>query len=567
MGFSRGKFREIHCRARDFPHRPMGKSPLKPAMVSDIIKWDGSVSARLKMTPRPGASGHGMEEMWVFPLNKRLEERLLALERLLPAMVFVFCVAQPLLDVAGYWQGQLGVKTMVTTLIRFGFFGGAALLGFLLTERRWVYWLTAGVLGLFAAVRSLALMEAGYSFPVEDLMNLFELYMLPVYTLAFCTFTRRNPRVVRAVAFGFGVDLAIVAAVMVLSRLTGTDPYTYPNKQLGVQGWFLYGNPQSAILSMVAPVAMGWALEKWQDKVLLPAAVALLGELALYFLGTRLSTMAMVASGMGLAVCLLLIDRSRWRQSAAIGLVTVVMAALIPFSPMVENQSRQAENFDAKQAAFDAIAMADDETADAQTKHDRLVEAYRLYVPGLVTRFGGERTLEAYGYTTDVDVVGARRTMRLTFCRLLQEDSPASAKWFGMDVTRMKVEGIDLNWTTGEREYMVTSFDPENDFHAVYYLYGGVGLALVLMAVGYFALGALFAMFRDFKRHFTVTFAALAIGCCCALAHCVFTASILRFSNSTAYFALLLACVWSLSRRERSAKRMRGLFGRKGEKG
>lgn len=492
-------------------------------------------------------------------LNNKMEHMKQELTRLLPALVFVFCLLQPLLDVAGFWQGQLGVKTMITTLIRFGCFGGAALLGFVLVERKWIYFAMAGGLAVFAGVRSWALLEAGYTFPMEDLMNLFELYMLPVYTLAFCTFARRNPRVVRAAAFGFAVDLGIVIAVMILSRLTGTDPYTYPNKQLGVQGWFLYGNPQSAILSMLVPVAMGWALEKWQDRAMTAGLAALAGELALFCLGTRLSCMAMVASGLGLAVCLLFIDRSRWRQSVAVGLVTVVMTCLIPFSPMVENQSRQAENFELKQQAFDEIAMVDDETADEQTRQDRLVEAYKLYVPGLVTRFGGEKTLEAYGHTTNVDVVGARRTMRLTFCSLLQEESPASARWFGMDVTRMKVEGVDLNWSTGQREYMVTSFDPENDFHAVYYLYGMVGLALVLGFFAYFAGDALLAMFRDFKVHFSVTFAAFAISCCCAVAHCVFTASILRFSNSTAYLAVLLACIWSLSLRERSAKRMNGI--------
>lgn len=538
----------------------MGKYLLKKELFSDILNW-GALSMALPRTkPAPVRKKIRLPELRNVgvSLKSKFENRKQELIRFLPGMVFVFCILQPLLDVAGYWQGELGVKTVITTLIRFGCFGGAALIGFVLTDRKWIYWAAAGVMALFAGVRSWALLEAGYSFPMEDLMNLFELYMLPVYTLAFCTFALKNPRVVRAIAAGFAADLAIVAAVMVLSRLTGTDPYTYPNKQLGVQGWFLYGNPQSAILSMLVPVSMGWALEKWQKKVLPVAAVVLVGELALYFLGTRLSCMAMVASGVGMAVCLLFIDGQRWRQSAAIGLVTVVLTCLIPFSPMVENQSRQADNFDLKQQAFDEIAMTEDETADEQTRIQRLVEAYELYVPGLVTRFGGERTLQAYNYSTDVDVVGARRTMRLTFCRLLREDSPESAKWFGMDITRMKVEGVDLNWSTGEREYMVTSFDPENDFHAVYYLYGGVGLALILVFFLHFAGSALYAMFRDFRRHFTVTFAALAISCCCAVAHCVFTASILRFSNSTAYLALLLGGLWSLSRRERSAKRMMG---------
>lgn len=480
-------------------------------------------------------------------MERKLELGTQKLIRLLPVLVFIFCLSLPILDVAGFWQGKLGVKTALTTLIRLGCFAVAALLGFFLSDRKWVYWLTAGVMALFTVARSFALAQAGSAFSGEDLRNLFTFFMLPVYTLTICTFTMKNRKVVKAVFAGFAADLAIIAAVMALSRLTGTDPYTYPNKQLGVQGWFLYGNPQSAVLSMIVPVSMGWALEKWQKKVLPVCAVTLLGELCLYFLGTRLSAMAMAAAGLGLAVCLLLIDRKRWRQSLGMGLITVGMIALLPMSPMVENQTRQAENFQAKQDAFDAVAMVEDETADGETKQERLVEAYKLYVPGLVTRFGGEKTLEAFHYTTDVNVLASRRAMRLTYCRMLQAESPASAKWLGMDITRMKVEGVDLNWATGEREYMVTSFDPENDFHAVYYLYGLVGLGLIVAFFAYFVLTALAALARNWKGRFTAVFAALAITCCCGLAHCVFTASILRFGNSLPYFALALGAIWCCS--------------------
>lgn len=546
-------------RCKGFSLRRDENSPLKNGAYSDILNWDALSITRQRIT-----IGFRHRNRWagvrrnvgVF-LKNRYEQMREKLIGILPVLVFVFCVAQPLLDVAAYWQGQLAFRTPLTTLLRFGGFAGAVGIGFLVSDRKWAYFALAGILGAFAVARSMALMQFGYSFPTEDLMNLIQFYMLPIYTLAFCSITRKNPRAIRAVCAGFFTDLVIVGAVMILSRLTGTDPYTYPNKELGVQGWFLMGNPQSAILSMLVPVSMGWALTKWEDKVLPVAAVALAGELALYFLATRLSCMAMAACGIGVAVCLLMIDRKRWRQSAAIGLVTVVMIALLPVGPMVENQSRQADNYDLKQAAFDEIAMPDDVTADEQTRNDRLVEAYKLYVPGLVTKFGGERTLKAYNYSTNVDVMANRRNMRLTYCRLLLEDSPESARWFGMDITRMKVAGIDLNWRTGEYEEMVTNFDPENDFHAVYYLYGTVGLAMVAAFFVYLGGGALFAMFRDFKRHFTVTFAALAIGCCCALAHIVFTASTLRFINTQAYLAPLLAAMWSLSRRELSAKRMR----------
>ncbi len=473
---------------------------------------------------------------------------------LLPMMVFVFCLMQPILDVAGFWQGKLAYKSTFTTLLRMGSFLAAAAVGFLLSERKWVYCLTAAVMAAFAAIRSAALMQAGKLYSGEDLFNLAKIYMLVIYTLAFCTFLRKNSRVFQAIRLGFTGNLAIIAAVMLLSRITGTDPYTYPNKQLGVQGWFLYGNPQSAVLSMLVPVAMGWALEKWKNNVIPAAAVTMIGEGALLLLGTRLSCAAMAASGAGLAVSLLLVDRRRWRQSAAVAAVTLVLAALIPVSPMVRNQQRVSESFARKQQAFDEAAEAAGSGGETEKKQ-RLIEAYNLYVPGIVKRFGGEKALEAYDFSTDVNRVANRRIMRLTFCRLLQEESPASAKWFGMDVTRMKVQGVDLNWRTGEREEMVTSFDPENDFHGIYYLYGAVGLILIMVFFFCFAQRSLRAMIFCFKGVYTLEFAAAAIACCADLAHCVFTASTLRYINASVYLAMILAVLWELSGKALSQNR------------
>lgn len=488
-------------------------------------------------------------------VNQKMTVRKEKLTRRLPVLVLVFCLMQPLLDVAGFWQGRLEYKSVVTTLLRMGSFLAVAGIGFFLSDRKRYYFLTAGAMAAFAGARSLALMQAGNPFSGEDLFNLVKVYMLIVYTLAFCTFLRRNGRVLRSILTGFACNLAIVAVVMLLSRLTGTDPYTYPNKQIGVQGWFLYGNPQSAVLSMLVPVAIGWALGKWPGRVLPVALTAIVGEGALFLLGTRLSCAAFVAAGIGMAVSILLVDRSRWRQAAALGAVTLLLTAMIPVSPMVRNQQRVSESFDRKQQAFDELARVEEPGTEAE-KQQRLVEAYRLYVPGIVKCFGGEKTLEAYDFSTDVDRVANRRTMRLTFCRLLQEDSPASAKWFGMDVTRMKVQGVDLNWTTGQREEMVTSFDPENDFHAIYYLYGTVGLALIIAFFAFFTARGMFAMIRDFKTYYTLDFAAVAIACCTDLAHCIFTASTLRYINVSVYLAMVLAALWHLSRKVLSAKRM-----------
>ena len=217
---------------------------------------------------------------------------------------------------------------------------------------------------------------------------------------------------------------------------------------------------------------------------------------------------------------------------------------MVPLSPMAKNLKASQTIQQKKQSAFDELA------------EESLVKAYELYIPGTITRFGGERTLEAYEYTRDVSELANWRKMRLTFCQLLLEDSPESAKWVGMSVTRMREKVLMMNQKTWEKEIQWLYFDPENDFHGIYYVCGAVGLAMMIVFICFFLFRSLFAMFRDFKRYFTLAFAAMAISCCTSLAHCYFTASVLRFNSAGVYFAMALASMWFLSRRERSAKRM-----------
>ncbi len=484
--------------------------------------------------------------------NSKIRQNLI---RYLPVMVFIYCVCQPLMDVATYWQEYLQITNTLTVVLRMGLLCGSVVLGFILSDRKRYYWLTALILGGFLVGHIWSCIQAGYNQPFGDLSNMIRIYFLPLTTLCFCTFLRQNGRVVRAIREGLMVNLGIIIIVMILSRLTGTDPYTYPNKALGVRGWFYFANTQSAIMAMIVPVAIGWALMKWEKQVLPVVVVSMLSLGALFALGTRLAFFSFVAAGMGMAVCLVLIDRKRWRQSVAIGVVTVAFAVMLPISPMVRNQKAVAVNFEIKQSAFDeAAAVADNATE--QERKEALGHAYQLFLPGLISRFGEERTLQAYNYSEDVDVVGSQRLMRLTFCRLLLQDSPESAKWFGVSRSRMSEKALHTDVLTGETKEQVVWYDPENDFHAIFYLCGGIGLAMMLAFIGFFAAQALLAMARDFKHQFTVDFAALSIGACCAVAHCYFTASILRFNSASVYLAIILAALWDLSRRERSAKRM-----------
>lgn len=490
----------------------------------------------------------------------------------LPLLVVLFCCVQPILDVLGYWQDALKIPNVLTLLLRMLLLAATVLTGYCLSDRKRYYWAAVGVLGVLALGHIFACVQAGYKSPIEDMMNQIRIYFLPMMTLCFITFLRRNEKVLGAIKLGFALTMGIFLGIMLLSRLTGTDPYTYPTKKIGVLGWFLWTNPQSAILSMLMPLTVAWALGRWKTKVLPVLAVTAIAEFALYILAPRLAYASLVAIGVGLCICMLLAEgKKRLRQAVAIFLCTAVFAALYPVSPTHRNQVLIYEVAEGKQQQIDAILEETEATKPTEpgettgtepteprlpTKEEVRSEAYRdklyriywAYVHGLIEQFGFDRTVQAYDYSIDTEQLANDRMKKLTFCKLLLEDSPASSKWFGLDVTRTIVPDIvlrDGEWVDGFAVY-----DVENDFHGIYYLCGIVGLVLMIAFLLWFALRVLVGMCRNFRAVFTIDLAAFCAAYCTAMLHCYFTASILRRNNSSVYLAMVLAGMWYLTRRE-----------------
>ena len=54
----------------------------------------------------------------------------------LPLLVVLFCCIQPVLDVLGYWQDELGIPNVLTLTLRMLLLAGTVLAGFLLSDRK-----------------------------------------------------------------------------------------------------------------------------------------------------------------------------------------------------------------------------------------------------------------------------------------------------------------------------------------------------------------------------------------------------------------------------------------------
>ena len=464
----------------------------------------------------------------------------------LPALLTALCVLQPCLDVLSYWVNATGTTNEWTSLLRLAMLALLAAGGFVLSPRKKDYCLLAGVLLVLTVGHVLACAQSGYDDPWKDLANMLRIYQLPILTVAFVTLFRQEPNCVKAVGKGFALCILLIAGVELISVVTGTNPYSYPNKSVGILGWFYFANSQSAVLSMLVPIAIAWTMERFGKKPWAVLCVTAVGFAVLYGLATRLAYAALVGVGVGLTVSVLLVRKLKsttCRGAALIlALCTVVCLAGYTVSPMSENARLVAQNRVLKMEDIQRRIQRDEAAALAaglsgtQLKEARLQSAYEEYLPGVTGRFGISRTAELYEYSENVDVIADMRLQRLNFCKLLLEDSPAAAFWFGLEREDISQDGV--------------TYDVENDFHGIFYLCGAVGLALMLAFFAVFLLRIVLALVRDFRGVFTLEAAGYGLALICGLAHAYFTAGVLRRPNVTMYLALLLAAIWELTRKK-----------------
>ena len=491
----------------------------------------------------------------------------------LPKIVLILCVLQPLLDVAGFWQAKLGVSNTVTMLIRMLLLAGTILLGFLLTDRKRYYLIAAALMLALTAGHILACMgnPGGYRKPVLDLINLVRIYFLPLMTICFITFLRQNEAVFPALQKGLAADILLIALVQLLSTLTGTDPHTYSVDQTGILGWFMWTNSQSAILAMLTPITIVWALLKWKDRILPAALMTVVSEATLYVLAPRLAYASLICSGFGVFACILLINRKLWKQGVAIALITCLFIAAYPLSPtskrLSSNQERAEQTIEKIKEEGIVIpqetALPTDEQGEVEKDAkpvvvldektaDSLEAIYRSQdiIWSMVDRFGRDRVFQIYHYTLDPTILANTRQMKINFCTLLMRESAAMSHLFGLNLADMTYQRQGPHG-----EPVTDNYDVENDFHGVYFLTGYCGLGLMILFLLWFGLRALIAVLRKPKVYFNLSLASFAMAYVLGIIHAYFTASVLRRNNASIYLAIVLACVWYCSRRSLAEKK------------
>ncbi len=455
----------------------------------------------------------------------------------LPLFLLVLFIIQPVMDVLSYWLTECGVSNTVSLLLRFFVLFGTGALGFVLSRHKKIYLLFGGIVLIFAVLHGWACMSAGYEGwqnPVYDLTNYIRVVQIPLFTMCFITFLRETGEEgYQTIERGFAINFGLIVLVEILSTVTGTDPHTYANKQIGVLGWFSTTNAQSAILCAIVPVVLMQCMRKTKPVYLLAGMVVGFG--VLYLFATRLSYFAIFITAAGMIVVMLLSRAWNSRIAAILLLGAVVCGAGFTVSPMYANRIAQKNVAEEKQLEADAMihdAEKQYHTTAEQSPEQCLTPLYQEYLGEMMDRFGAERVMQTYGYTTDVSELKDARRMKIIYCTYLMEDAGTAVKLFGLELQ-------DMVWEN-------RTFDVENDFHGIYYLYGTVGMALFIVFLLYFVVLALRALLRDFKKYMTWEAGAFGVSLCLLLLHVYCTAGVLRRPNASFYLSVVLAVIYYL---------------------
>ena len=490
----------------------------------------------------------------------------------LPLLVMILFVLQPLMDVLSFWMAKLQMSNLLTLALRMLVLAVMVLTGFWLSGRQKIYVIAAVICAIVGLGHMAASWNQGYLNVVSDLSNYIRVLQLPLTTLCLITALREHEKSYGAMQKAFVINMLIILLVQILAVVTGTEPHTYTDGA-GLIGWFSNTNTQSAIVTMVAPAAVVRLYRKKGLKC--PWLwIVLIGSCgSMYFLGTRLAYLGIVAVCFGLGCSMLLIRIRDWKKACVFLLVGVIFIGLMPFAPMTGHRADYNQQMADKQGWLDS-ALADPDrapttspepittlepeatppeetpepsgqrpvyydealvaslTTEQRAKIEELTPNYNHYVGDLVAIFGVERTIVMFDFTTDITTMTNVRTKKLLVAEALMEDAPLLSKLFGLELAR---------FTIGKYIY-----DVENDFHGIYYLYGAVGLAALLLFLGYFLFLIVKYLIKNFRRYFTLDAAGWGIALVMGLVHSYFTAGVLRRPSASFYLAAILAAVYYL---------------------
>ena len=463
--------------------------------------------------------------------------------------LWLLIAAQPVLDAIAYFN-QNSVATV----------SGYIRLALMLVLPVWVLFTAKNKKGFLLGMAAIAVysllhiangFRVGYISPYFDVSYLVKVLQAPVLAICF-VYLIRDEKTARQGFRGLLTAAALIGLFLILALLTGTGNVTY-GVGLGYSGWVIDSNrTANSIILVTLAVFCAMAAVKSKNKlvtlvipVLITVCFLTNGTKACYF-----SLFGIFAAFTAYLCMESLVFREKLRWFTVIVLVFLMIFAVViyPYTPRYRVNAgigRDAKMGEIEEAClakgYDISQMSPEErfeNPEVRAVFERFYWKYMGWLPDIFDRFGMERVLKHYNMSTDVAKLIDTRTTKISYSTLIWEDQDLLTHILGFEVSQVGFDG---------------TYDLENDWPALYFYYGYLGLALYVALLLIFLLRVARKLGRDFRGSLTTENVALLLCLFLQLGLAQFSGALMRRPNVSIYLALVLGLIWFQTGREEKA--------------
>jgi len=457
--------------------------------------------------------------------------------------LLVLILIQPVLDILAFWtknpDGTIAGYVRLLVMLALPVY-----LLFTLKKKR-SFILSMAAIALICALHIANCMRIGYVSMSFDISYAAKTAQMPILTVCFVHCIRDEQT--RDQAYWGLLFAAIISGLALgLSWITGTANVTY-GAGLGISGWVIDDNrcANSAIVVVLAAFSVFCSVKS--EKILLNILVPAIVLLVLLSNGTKACYFGVYVIFLGFAAFMLaerIIKGRKINKAAFISLLAFSILAVIvtPETAMYKVRYSQVSFAEENQGIVEAELEALGYDFKSLTNEDKLndpvvLKVYEDYyrkmfwvvMPDMFDRFSIEEILTEFDFTTDAETLINTRRIKMAYASLMWSRSDTLTKLFGIDVSDI---------------WLSASCDLENDWPAIHYYYGHLGILAYVALILYFAFIILRRLFKNFKTAFTTDNMILLICFALFVGLAQFSGSVLRRPNVSFYMALVMGLIY-----------------------
>lgn len=457
--------------------------------------------------------------------------------------IAVVIVLQPLLDVLAYWtQNESGTAAGYIRLFLMFVISAYVVLKYKSLDCIKAICIIAVV--FLAHIINCG--RVGYVSPIKDFIYIAKVIYMPILAICFSCAVNRDD-MAEEIIKGLMISAALEALIIIVSGLTDTYVPTYTIEKLGISGWVIDDNRccHSDIISSLAVFSVFFFLEKssfWSYFVFISVFAVLISN------GTTACYVTLLAVTAGFPAFILIrslickekIDSEKKKLFIFLALLFAASIIALPYTPRYKMEMIERKSYSDNELRFatkmskygyDIYNMSLEEKLEDDFVHEELKEYYNHFIFGTVESLGKydtDRIIRSFDGTINADILGNTRLMKRLYASYIREDSEPILRLTGFEISKLDNPKDDL----------------ENDYHAIYYYYGFIGITAYILAILFIVFRIVRLLVCDFKGSLTLLNFTLLMCFFLQLGLAHFSGAMLRRPNASIYLAVVIALIY-----------------------